>query len=65
MQFVIAAILVAAVAAYKVPSGSSGSSSSASSGASMNGGGYGTKAAPVAILSSTNEANEDGSFKYR
>ena len=64
MQFVIAAILVAAVAAYKVPSGSSGSSSSASSGASMNGG-YGNKAAPVAILSSTNEANEDGSFKYR
>ena len=31
----------------------------------MNGGGYGTKAAPVEIISSTNEANEDGSFKYR
>ena len=55
--------MVVAVSAYSVPSGSSGSLSSASSGASMNGG-YGTKAEPVEIISSTNEANEDGIFKY-
>ena len=66
MQFIVAALLVVAVSAYK---SQSGASSVYGGGSMMNGAAdamaFGSKLPPVAILSYVNEAKEDGSFHYR